>query len=261
MVVHLRNSRLSRLEVVMLRSLACTPNPVRYIAVSGGAACTIEGLPKDAVTVLGDAVSAPRARGTRGLNDPARVGLVLNQQPTKGLDIFVEAVAKLASSNIQWEVFGSAGIVPPPAGYVAESMSRLSQMGVADKVHFRGIVPSMTAEFQKLDAFLITSRRESFSRVAAEALMSGLPLVAPVIPGLIETVDGGRLAHMYPLADASAAASAVQVVLSDYHSALSMAQIGMRWGESRFSADAVAGEMRKLYTELLVRPTSARSRS
>lgn len=132
----------------------------------------------------------------------------------------------------------------------SESPSSTSRFGLDARVLFHGVVPSMSERFVDLDVFLVTSRRESFSRVCAEALRSGVPLVAPDIPGLIDTVGGGRFAHMYPVENSEAAASAVQFVLSDYAAALKIAGDGMCWGTQQFSPGVIAEQLIERYEAL-----------
>ena len=257
LVVHLRNSSLSRLERSMLRSVARLPGKVRYIAVSKGAADLVGRMPEGLVTTLGDPVSAPQPRGPRGWNELPRIGVVLNQLPTKGLDIFVDIVSILKGLNIQWEVFGSAGEKSSTSKYVVDSIERLERLQINGGIRYMGVVPSMSSVFCSLDVALVTSRRESFSRICAEALLAGTPLVAPDIPGLIDTVDGGRLAQMYPPGDPAAAAASIRRVLNDLPSALDRSRTGMQWGSGKFSPEVVAVEMAGIYRGILCGPGPA----
>jgi glycosyltransferase involved in cell wall biosynthesis len=105
-------------------------------------------------------------------------------------------------------VFGSA-IDRDVNPFVTEQHKLLEVAGVLDAVEFCGVVGDLRAHLPGLDLMLITSRRESFSRVAAECMLAGLPLIAPDIPGLNETTENGRFSIPYRVADPSSAAEAL----------------------------------------------------
>ncbi|MCA9242205.1 MAG: hypothetical protein KDA37_18465, partial [Planctomycetales bacterium] len=73
-VVHLRNSRISRMEKVLLDVLARRPGPLRFIAVSNGAAQVAGASIARAATVIGDPVAQIASRGLRPPHDPPRIG-------------------------------------------------------------------------------------------------------------------------------------------------------------------------------------------
>jgi glycosyltransferase involved in cell wall biosynthesis len=64
--------------------------------------------------------------------------------------------------------------------------------GRVSLVGLRGDVPDLLRQH---DALLMTSRYEGFGLVAAEAMASGLPVLAPRLPGLAEVVGDAGLLH------------------------------------------------------------------
>lgn len=69
---------------------------------------------------------------------------------------------------------------------------------------FRRDVPAL---LRQADLLLLTSREESFSLAALEAMAAGLPVIAPRVGGLPEVIRdgvGGRLFHPGRIADAGA---------------------------------------------------------
>lgn len=93
-------------------------------------------------------------------------------EPTKGLVIAVRALAKCKKHQIRLLVAGSGS----ERGPIEELTQKL---GLTDQIEFLGQVPheDMSALFQRCDAFLFTSVRESFGSVVLEALAHGLPVV------------------------------------------------------------------------------------
>lgn len=249
MLVHLRNSRLSAGERLLLTLLVVRPR-TGFVAVSNGALSEAAAPVRARASVIADPASTVATRGVRGPGNPPRIGVVANQQPTKGLDVFVGAAERLASVKPTWEVFGSAGIEPPANPYVAECRARLEHADISDSVMLHGVVPSMEHRYRDLDVMLVTSRRESFSRVCVEAMLAGTPLVAPAIPGLRETVGGDGHATMYTAGDGDAAAAAVSAVLADYGSALEKAAAARRHAEAAFAPGRIAERLATIYRKV-----------
>lgn len=115
----------------------------------------------------------PVARSSR----PAREGLTLlwagRLEPIKGLAVAIRALAKCNNHQIRLLVAGS--------GSERANMETLTrELGLTKQVDFLGRIPheNMTALFQRCDAFLFTSLRDSFGSVVLEAMSHGLPIVA-----------------------------------------------------------------------------------
>jgi glycosyltransferase involved in cell wall biosynthesis len=93
---------------------------------------------------------------------------------------------------------------------------------------------------------VVPSRRETFSLVTAEALASGLPVVATRCggPEEIVTPDTGELANVD---DAASLAIAIEKGLARKFDAQAL----RRYAVSRFGVDAAAERIRKLYERVL----------
>ena len=112
----------------------------------------------------------------------------------KGLDLLLDAYARLAGSIEQDLVLGGDG---PDRQALVEQAERL---GIADRVRFVGRVPA-DERFGWLagaDLVAMPSRYETFGMVAAEALAVRTPVVAFDIPCLRSLVDDGWVARARP---------------------------------------------------------------
>ena len=248
LVVHLRNSALSAGERRFVRALRYIPITTRFVAVSASASAVAHMDGRSLVIPDPVVVHASRLHGPPAI--PARIGIVANQQPTKGLDIAVAIAALTKDLPVVFEVFGSAGADPLVNPFISEQFEFIHREGLEDRLIFHGEVPDLADHLGGLDVMLITSRRESFSRVAAEAMLTGLPLVAPMIPGLSDTIDGGRWAVTYNVADARSAARALRAVLEDPATSMERACAARAWANDRFAPGHVAERMAALYRNL-----------
>ncbi len=197
------------------------------IAVSDDLGAVLhERNPGAAVTVIANGLD----QGAYRRYDGARSGIVyLGRLETaqKGLDLLIEAYARIANTVDQDLVLGGDG---PDRAALAEQAARL---GVGHRVRFVGRVPA-EERFEWLagaDLVAMPSRYETFGMVAAEALAVRTPVVAFDIPCLRALVDdrvGARVAAY----DVAAFAGSLRTLAND---------AAMRWRLGTAGPARVAG--------------------
>lgn len=111
------------------------------------------------------------------LKDERVLMTVANAAPVKGLDIMIDALARLEGSLWdRWVVFGQS---PDPA-YTLMLKKRASDLGMAKKIDFAGVLTR--GELQKAylaaDVYVLPSRNEGFNVSLLEAIHSDLPIIA-----------------------------------------------------------------------------------
>ena len=97
--------------------------------------------------------------------------------PKKGLDLLVNAWARLGSLAKNWELV-IAG--PDEQGYMAEVTRMAVSVGVSDKLIFTGSVTGATkiALLHSADLFVLPSHSEGFSISLLEAMACQVPVIA-----------------------------------------------------------------------------------
>lgn len=88
-------------------------------------------------------------------------------------------------------------------------------LGLADRVHFVGVVDEVAPLLAAADLLLLPSETESFGLVALEAMASGVPVVASRVGGLPEVVEHGLTGYLEPVGDVDAMAEDSLRILSD----------------------------------------------
>ncbi len=100
--------------------------------------------------------------------------------------------------------------------------------------------------YGRADIVLMPSRQESFGRVAAEAMLNGLPVVAFDIPALREVVGDGEGGLLVPLDDAAALSKAVRTLVEQPDLRAALAGRGRIRAEQYLPAK-VSMQLRALY--------------
>ena len=169
----------------------------RWLAVSDLAAGLV---PWRVPELLANPVSADVVPSRRLEHDDFRVVyLAGSDRPSKGFDLLPEIIEAVEDENVRWILYTSRPFTTKDSR-VTRSWERLTQE-LAHRVDVRDRVESVSIAFAEADLVVAPSRRESFNRVIAEAIVNGVPFVASDISPhrqLAERSDAGLL---FPLED------------------------------------------------------------
>jgi D-inositol-3-phosphate glycosyltransferase len=179
-------------------------------------------------------------------------------QPHKGPDVAVRALAEAVARDPGLAEDLVLAIVGGPSGGGAE-VSRLLELagalGVSERVMLFPPQPqSKLVEFYRAaDVVLVPSRSESFGLVALEAQACATPVVAAAVGGLRYVVADGQTGFLVEGHDPGDHADRLLELLGDGALAERMGSAAAREA-LRFTWDATAGELRRVYDELLTDP-------
>ncbi|MDK8463844.1 glycosyltransferase [Marinobacter sp. SS13-12] len=193
-------------------------------------------------------VVADRFNASKGLKRRHGSFIFLNlalMTENKGQLELIEAFHSIASDNPTTELWLAGD---GPIKKVLEK--KASELGLSDKVHFLGMVaPEKVPELLgKADVMVVASHYETFGVVAAEALMTGLPVIATRCGGpecIVEKGDG----LLVPTRNPKALAAAMQKLLENIES-FDSCSIAKR-AHDRFSGSAIAGMLTEEYTRVI----------
>ena len=156
------------------------------------------------------------ARAELGLDADARILLAAGRiERPKGLDVLIEALGEMtAVDRVQLLIIGGDE-------RAAAELARLRRVaeaaGVSDLVRFVGSVTheQIGTYYNAADVVVMPSRYESFGLVAAEAMASGVPVVASRVGGLASTVADGRTGYLIPWQSPDLFAEKLDLLLGD----------------------------------------------
>ena len=138
-----------------------------------------------------------------------------NLVPVKGIDVLLQACARLAGKTGPWQLHIIGG------GGQRAALERNSRMlGLSDRVLFHGQLPheQLPDWYRAADLFVLASRSEGVPNVLLEAMACGLPFVATSVGGIPEIAALGAN-RLVPTEDSAALASAIAEMLSSPASA------------------------------------------
>lgn len=162
----------------------------------------------------------------------------------KGIDILLRALALIPDR------FGRAIVVGDgPARHGLEQLSR--ELGLADRVEFRGAsrqVPELLADAR---LFVLSSRYEGMPNALLEAMAQGLPAVATAVGGVAEVMTDGEAGVIVPPEDPAALAGAIAGLLSDDQRAARLGQAARARIQERFTVAAHVDRLLAVYREVL----------
>ena len=172
--------------------------------------------------------------------------------PVKGVDVAVEAFAKVASARPGARLV----LVGAPAGddgarEMEQLQRRVKSLDLAHVVTFAEPVPHrhMADVYRAGDLVLVPSRSESFGLVAAEAQASGVPVVAAAVGGLRTVVGVGSGGTLVDGWDANLWSDEAVRVLGEPVLRTKLATAGPQWAD-RFSWETAVAELGSIYGSL-----------
>jgi glycosyltransferase involved in cell wall biosynthesis len=133
------------------------------------------------------------------------------------------------------------------------------ELGVADRVEFRGPVPHdrVPALLRSADAVACVPWYEPFGIVALEAMACGVPVVATAVGGLMETVVDGVSGLLVPPMAPEALAASLRALLDDDALRSRLSAGGRARVVARFTWRRAAESLVDLYERILTDPVDA----
>lgn len=174
-------------------------------------------------------------------HDRTTIAILGGSTHRKGFDLVPAVAERIADLDVQWQVY----ILHRPTEENAQIWAALEAMG-PDRVDIVGRVADVRVAYAAADIVFVPSREESFCRIAAEAMMNGIPVVATDIPPLRHLLgDGAGL--LFPLEDTESAAAAVRSFVTDPALRKQAGAVGRRRGDE-FLPEGVGDRMLELYS-------------
>lgn len=146
------------------------------------------------------------------LHDGLIIGTIANFYPTKGLNIFIEAI-KILTTNYQLPTTNYIIIGDGPERQNLES--RIKNLELENKIFLSGRIANAYKYLKAFDIFVLPSVKEGFSWAVLEAMSAKLPIVATTVGANPELIEDGKNGLIVPPANPQALADAIAKLISD----------------------------------------------
>jgi glycosyltransferase involved in cell wall biosynthesis len=203
------------------------------------------GIPRCRATVIRNGLREEEFVPVTPKNDARDLLFLGMLRDLKGVDVFLEAIARLQGvhgRNLTAHVIGQA---EEPGRYEALSRS----LGIADRIAFGEPIPAREA-FASARMIVVPSRAESMPYVVLEAIAAGMPVIATDVGGIPE-IFGPDAGALVPPGDAAALARAIEAALADPRRTDAEAAARRAWLRPRFNISTMQNKIEALYRQML----------
>ena len=172
------------------------------------------------------------------------VGTVMRFAPEKDPVLWLRTAALIAAArpDVHFILNGYGH------GEVAGELRALGDgLGLKDRLHMPAAVTDVGLVYNALTAFLLTSRTDATPNALLEAQACGVPVIAPAIGGIGETILDQVTGALVRVRSAEALAEAVLAVLSDPLWQRRASAWGPRFVADRFGIDRMIDETTALW--------------
>ena len=181
------------------------------------------------------AARAPRTNGK------ISIGVLGGASHRKGFDLLPDTIELIDDDRVVWDLYISS-VVEPGMEATWERLDGFPE----GRVRLHEKVFDVSQVYAKLDIVYCPSRNESFCRVAAEAMLNGIPVVGSDIEPLRNLLGDDEAGLVFRVENAEEAADSLRRLIQDEGLRAQLGSVGKE-RSSKFHPTAIAGQLLGLY--------------
>lgn len=188
-----------------------------------------------------------------GLPGRYAIGCFGRVRAQKGSDVFVDAMCRLLPRYPDFTAVMVGAITPEQTAFAEDLRRRIDAAGLQSRIVITGEldIEQVPRWYQRLTIYAFTSRNEGFGLTLIEAMSAGAALVASRAGAAELVVEDGVTGVLTPTGDVDALVAALEPLMRDPASAATMGERGRARVLDKFSLDAEAGGIAKVYRTLV----------
>ena len=254
------NSRKQRTLIWIDRRLVRAFDRVLVVSEKIRGQLLASGMPPGKVTLLHNAIVVERYQRTGG---PSVLGSLVGRPVERPV---IATIGRLSAEKGHRDFIAALGIVASRGGRVSAVLvgdgpershleAQVRDLGLADRVHFSGYIPSPERVFEHVDLMVLPSYTEGLPNVALESLVMDVPVLATRVGGTPEVIADGVTGRLVEPGEPGAQAEAILDFLANRDAWQGMARRGREHVLAHFDFGSRTRRLEQIYTELVgVRP-------
>jgi len=209
------------------------------------------GMPGRKICVVPNGVPCRRPRTTRPAGKREwTLGTVALFRPRKGMEVLLEALAKLRSEGLPVRLRAVGGF--ETLEYERQVKSLAARLGLAEAVDWTGFTEDVDRELARVDLFVLPSLfGEGLPMVVLEAMAAGVPVVATRVEGVPEAIRDGHDGLVAEPGDSHSLARAIRRVVCGKVNWSLLRRSALERQAERFSDRSMAAGVAEVYRRVL----------
>lgn len=231
---------LQRLALRRFDAVIAVSQPLRDALVRAGVPAERVHFVPNAWTKIVEPLDRTAAREALGLaGDGFVIGWVGRMSREKGLDVLVDTLPAMGDLQLTVCAIGAGSERP-----AVEARAR--QLGVADRIHWAGLVAEAACYFRAFDVFVLSSRTEGVPIALLEAIAAEVPVAATRVGG-VPAVVGDAQALLVDPDRPAALATAIRRIHNDRPAATTRAHAAKQRLLAEFGSTAWLERHEEIY--------------
>ncbi len=216
--------------------------------------CIRRGATQDKITVVHNGVPAirPERKCFPVVGGRWTIGMVALMRPRKGLEVAIDALAKLRDRghDVVLKVIGSF----ETPQYEADIQLLIDALEIRRHVEMTGFTSDVPAALAHVDAMVLPSLfGEGLPMVVLEAMAAAVPVIATRVEGTPEAVTHGVEGLLAEPGNPKSLAEQIEAMVTGKHDWYQMRETAFNTHARKFSDTAMAAATADVYRKLLVK--------
>jgi L-malate glycosyltransferase len=189
-------------------------------------------------------IAAPRRQGN---TDSPLIGAVANLRAVKGLDLFIEATARLLDvfPNLRVRVAGEGEHRP-----VLDQLIR--ERGLQGKFELVGTIKDVPGFLEQLDIAILCSYAEGMPNAVLEYMAAARPIVATSVGAVTDLIEDGVHGLVVPPGDIASLTRAIGLLLKEPALASKLGEAARNRACRQFSREAMVRRFEDFYEAISI---------
>jgi mannosyltransferase len=171
-------------------------------------------------------------------------------RPSKGTDIFVDALIATLHERPAWKAVVVGHIAPNELAFAAELKGRIAAADLSDRIVLSGHLADARDHLRAMDICVAPSREEGFGLTALEAMSSEVAVVATRAGSYADTILDGETGLLVDIGDVAALAGAMAALMDNATRRQLMGESGRRHVLASHGVEREAEALLEVYLSL-----------